>query len=42
MRLFTHFAFGVSIKCLWSRLRRIMKYLIVTNNYENNQHNATM
>jgi hypothetical protein len=30
MRLFIHFAFGVSTKCLWSRLRRIMKYLIVT------------
>jgi hypothetical protein len=31
LRLFIHFAFGVSTKCLWSRLRRIMKYLIVIN-----------
>jgi hypothetical protein len=30
MRLFRHVAFGVSTKCLWSRLRRIMKYLTVT------------
>jgi hypothetical protein len=29
MCLFIHFAFSVSTKCLWSRLRRIVKYLIV-------------